>query len=67
MYVKIAWPGYAVCVHVMFVDVRVMCIYKYCVASVMCLYVYLPALLTGNGKISNMKFPTTTLESSNLT
>ena len=52
MYVKIAWPGYAVCVHVMFVDVRVMCIYKYCVASVMCLYVYLPALLTGNGKIS---------------
>ena len=44
------------CVCVMFVDVRVMCIYKYCVASVMC--VYLLAILTGNGKIPNMKFST---------
>ena len=30
-----------------------LCVSKYCVASVMC--VYLPAILTGNEKIPNMK------------
>ena len=45
------------CVCVMFVDVRVVCILVLCsVANVMC--VYLPAILTGDGKIPNIKFST---------